>query len=297
MIKTLAELLEKAKTLGPKRCVIAGAEDEASLEALEAASKQKIARGVLFGNKATIEKIGQGLNISLKDFEIFHESDPKAAVAGAVKFVREKGDFLLKGQVSTSTFLKGVLDKEVGLRTGRVLSHIVLLELAAYPKLLLVTDGGMNIKPDLALRVDIINNAVELAHSLGIENPRVALLAAVETINPDMTETLDWAEISKMAERGQIRGAVVEGPLALDLAVSEEAAKIKKIKSEVAGKADIFVVPDIAAGNIFAKGLIYLAGAKTCGIIMGAKKPVVMLSRADSPETKLYSIALGGVSS
>jgi phosphate butyryltransferase len=297
MIKTLEDLLAKAKALGPKRCVVAGGEDEASLEALAEAAQQKIARGILFGDKAAIETIAKNLNIPLKDFEIFNEPDPKRATAGAVQFVREKGDFLLKGQVSTSIFLKGVLDKEIGLRTGRILSHVAILEVKTYPKLLLVTDGGMNIKPDLAMKADIINNAIELARFLGIEKPRVALLAAVETVNPDMPETLDWAELAKMAERGQIKNALIEGPLALDLAVSKEAAKIKKIKSEVAGEADIFVVPDIAAGNIFAKGLIYLAEAKICGIVMGAQKPVVMLSRADTPETKLYSIALGGVSS
>lgn len=297
MIKNLQQLLDEAKKRGPKRCVVAGAEDGASLEALGWAVKEKIAQGVLFGDQRSIERIAAGLALSLDGFEIHHEPDPKKAVAGAVDCVRDRGDFLLKGQVATSTFLKGVLDREKGLRTGRVLSHIAILEVAAYPKLLFLTDGGMNIKPDLATKVDIIVNAVELAHFLGIEEPRVALLAAVETVNPDMAETMDWAEISKMAERGQIKGARVEGPLALDLAVSKEAARIKKIPSAVAGEADIFVVPDIAAGNIFAKGLIYLAGAKICGLVMGAKKPVVMLSRADTPETKLHSIALGGVSS
>ena len=192
--------------------------------------------------------------------------------------------------------MKMVLVEENGLRTGRLLSHVAVMEMPGYHKIFLLTDGGMCVKPDLSAKIDIINNAVDVAHKMGIETPKVAVLAAVEVINPEMPETVDAADLSKMADRGQIKGCVVDGPLALDLAVSEEAAKHKKVKSPVAGDADIFILPEIAAGNILAKGLIYMGGAKAAGLIAGAAKPVVMLSRSDSKEQKLNSIALGVVS-
>jgi phosphate butyryltransferase len=198
--------------------------------------------------------------------------------------------------VATSTFLKAVLDKEVGLRTGRLLSHVAVIESPGYHKLLFLTDGGMCVKPDLAAKVDIVNNAVDVARKLGIETPKVALLAAVEVLNPEMPETADAAELSKMAERGQIKNCLVDGPLAIDLAVSAEAAQHKKVRSAVAGDADIMVVPEIVCGNVLAKGLIYLGNARAAGLIAGAAKPVVMLSRSDSKEQKLNSIALGVVS-
>ena len=217
----------------------------------------------------------------------------KAAVA-AVK--SGKADFLMKGLVATSTFLKAVLDKEAGLRTGRLLSHVAVVESPGYPKIVLITDGGMCVKPDLNAKMDIIGNAVDIARKMGIETPKVAVLAAVEVVNPEMPETADAAELAKMAERGQLKGCLVDGPLALDLALSEEAARHKKVKSAVAGDADILVAPEIAAGNILVKGLIYMGGARAAGLIAGAAKPVVMLSRADSKEQKLNSIALGVVS-
>jgi len=215
-------------------------------------------------------------------------------VVEAVRLVREeKGEILMKGFVSTSSLLRGVIDKKRGLRTGRTLSHVAVVEARNYPKLLLITDGGMNIKPDLNTKIDLIKNGIDLAQRLRIENPKVAVLGAIEIVNPEMPETLDAAHLSKMAERGQIRGAIVDGPLALDLAVSPEAIRHKKVKSSVAGEADILLVPDIACGNIFVKALIYLGQAKVAGVIMGASSPIVLLSRADTKETKLHSLALG----
>ncbi|MBD3285055.1 bifunctional enoyl-CoA hydratase/phosphate acetyltransferase [candidate division WOR-3 bacterium] len=296
MIKSFSELRSRAIEKGPGRCVVAAAADPVTLEALSQASGEGIAKGILCGVKEEIEKAADDAGISLEDFEI---SDCKASEAAtvAVREVRDNGDFLLKGHLPTSQFLGAVLDKEQGLRTGRVLSHIAILEARNLGRLLLISDGGMNIAPDLGTKLDIINNAIEVAHSLGITEPKIALLAAVEKVNPKMPETIEWAEITQMAARKQIKGALVDGPLALDLAVSEEAVKIKGVKSEVAGAADILIVPDIATGNIFAKGLIYLGGAQACGIVAGAAKPVVMLSRADDAETKLNSIALGAVAS
>jgi len=297
MIKSFADLMKEAKARGPKKVAVAVAQDEVVLEALDMALKEKIATPVLFGDKKAIEEAAAKAKVSLSGWDITDIMDMAEASKAAVQAVTQgKADFLMKGLVATSTFLKAVLDKEVGLRTGRLLSHVAVMEMPGYHKIFLLTDGGMCVKPDITAKIDIINNAVDVAHKMGIETPKVAVLAAVEVINPEMPETVDAADLSKMADRGQIKGCVVDGPLALDLAVSEEAAKHKKVKSPVAGDADIFILPEIAAGNILAKGLIYMGGAKAAGLIAGAAKPVVMLSRSDSKEQKLNSIALGVVS-
>jgi len=296
MIKSFSDLMKEAKAKGPKKVAVAVAQDEVVLEALSLAYREKIATPVLFGDRKAIEEAAGKVGVSLSGWEITDMADMAQASKAAVAAVSSgQADFLMKGLVPTAIFLKAVLDKEVGLRTGRLLSHVALMELSGYHKIFLVTDGGMCLKPDLAAKVDIVNNALELAHSLGLEKPKVAVLAAVEVINPEMPETMDAAELSKMAERGQIKGCIVDGPLALDLAVSREAAEHKNVKSPVAGDADIFVLPEIAAGNIFAKALIYMSGARAAGLIAGAAKPVVMLSRSDTKEQKLNSIALGVV--
>lgn len=291
-MKRLEELLRLAREKGPKRLVVASADHKNVVEAVVEAKKKGWVDPILVGDKGFIE----GMGIDVEGVDIVHASTDKEAVFEAVKIVSSgDGDILLKGFVSTSTFLKAVLDKEIGLRTGRLLSHIAVLDVPSYKKLLLITDGGMNIKPDLNGKIEIVRNAVEFAQRLGIECPKVGLLCAIESIHPDMPETMEAAELSKMNERGQIKGCVLDGPLAMDLLVSKEACEIKKIKGDVCGDVDIIVVPDIVSGNGIAKALIYLAGAKACGIVWGAKKPVVMLSRADDVETRLNSIALGVV--
>jgi len=276
MIKSFSDLMKEAKARGPKKVAVAVAQ---------------------VGDKTAIEQAAKKAGVDIKGWEINDIKDMAEASKAAVKAVSEgKADFLMKGLVSTSIFLKAVLDKEIGLRTGRLLSHVAVMEMKLYPKLFLLTDGGMNVKPDLMAKVDIINNAVAIARKLGVENPKVAVLTALETVNPNMPETIDAANLAKMNDRGQIKGCIVDGPLALDLAVSSEAAAHKKVKSLVAGDADIFLAPEIAAGNMLAKGLIYLGGAQAAGLIAGAAKPVVMLSRSDSKQQKLNSIALGVVS-
>ncbi|HTY07901.1 MAG TPA: phosphate butyryltransferase [Candidatus Edwardsbacteria bacterium] len=297
MIKSFADLMKEAKAKGPKKVAVAVAQDEVVLEALAMAIKERIAAPLLFGDKKAIEEAAAKAKVSLAGWDITDIKDMAEASKAAVQAVSSgRADFLMKGLVATSTFLKAVLDKEVGLRTGRLLSHVAVIEAPGYPKIVFLTDGGMCVKPDLAAKMDIVNNAVDVAHKLGIEKPKVAILAAVEVLNPEMPETADAAELSKMAERGQLKGCIVDGPLALDLAVSAEAAQHKKITSPVAGDADIMVAPEIACGNVLAKGLIYMAGAKAAGLIAGAAKPVVMLSRSDSKDQKLNSIALGVVS-
>lgn len=199
----------------------------------------------------------------------------------------------MKGMMGTARLLKAVLDKEIGLRTDRMLSHAYVLEVKGYDRIITITDGAMNISPDLNQKAQIIQNAIYFCHSLGIEKPKVAVLTAVELVNPDMPATIDAACLSKMSERGQIVGGIVDGPLAFDNAISKEAALHKGIKSPVSGEVDILLAPDIEAANIFAKGLVYLAKAQPAGVLLGAKAPVVLVSRSDSAESKLYSIALG----
>jgi phosphate butyryltransferase len=211
----------------------------------------------------------------------------------AVSLVKESGDFLMKGMMSTSAFLKGVLHKEWGLRAGKILSHIAVLEIPGYHKLVFMSDGGMNPKLDLEVRISIINNAVSMMRALGIVEPKVGLIAASETVNPDMPETVDAVKITELNKNGKIQNCIVDGPFGFDVAVSQQAATHKKIVSRIAGDVDFLLMPSISAANIWAKGLIYFAGAKAAGMVAGALKPVIMLSRADKPETKLNSIALG----
>ncbi|OYD14146.1 hypothetical protein CH330_09310 [candidate division WOR-3 bacterium JGI_Cruoil_03_51_56] len=291
------EMITAARSHGPKRCVVACAEDYATLEAFSQAQNNGIAKGVLYGSGQRITTICGSLKVDVNQFEIHDTTSARDAITEAVKDVARNGDFLMKGQVDTAVFLHGVLDESLGLRGERVLSHVAILELPRYFKMLAITDGGINTKLDLRRKVDIVKNAVELARFLGNEKPKVALLSAVERIKLNIAETLDWAIITRMGEEGDFGDAVIEGPLALDIAFSPEAAKIKEVTSRVTGDVDILVVPTMATGNILAKGLQYLGGAKACGIIIGARKPIVMLSRADTAETKLYSLVLGNLAS
>ena len=301
MISNFKELIESAKAKGPKRIVVSGGEDFVAIEALKWASEIGLIEPILVGNeekiKEAVGRAGHESRTRITKFEIVDVTQEEIPVKSAELVGKGKADILMKGKISSSSFLRGVLDKDAGLRTNKILSHIAVIESPLYHKLLLVTDGGMIIKPDLQSKCDILMNAVQLAHTLGIECPKVAILSAVETVNPDMQDSLDAACLSKMGERGQFSKCKVEGPLALDLAISKEACELKGIKSEVAGDSDILLMPDIACGNISAKSMVWLGGAKIGGIVAGARAPCVMLSRADSKETKLNSIALGVISS
>ena len=294
-IKEIEDIVKIAKKRGRKRCICIKGEDEVSLRSLQHAYEEGIVKPIIYGSKEKIKEKAKELNIDPDVFEIHDVSDSVEAARQGVIDVGENGDFLLKGLIKTSIFLKSVLNKEWGLRTERVLSHVAVIKPPMYGKLLFFTDGGMNIKPNMDMKVDIINNVVELAKKFGIKIPKVALLSAIEVVNPDMEDTVEWSIITKMAERGQIKGAKVDGPMALDVAVSKNSAEIKGVISEVAGDADIIVFPEIVSSNSTAKSLIYLGGAKACGIVVGASKPVVMLSRADDALTKFYSISLGSI--
>jgi phosphate butyryltransferase len=290
-------LLEQAKARGVRRCVVACAEDCATIEALHAARQAGIAEGVLFGDEQRINTICASLKVQPGEFAIRGTGSIDQSIKQAVADAAANGDFLMKGQVETATFLRGVLEEGLGLRGDRMLSHVALLESPAYRKLLLITDGGINAELDLKRKIDIVRNAVGLAQFLGIARPKVALLSAVEKISLGIAETLDWAIVTRMGDQGEFGDAIVEGPLALDIAFSPEAARIKRVASQVSGDVDVLVVPSLATGNILAKGLQYLGGARVAGIVVGARRPIVMLSRADAPETKLNSIALGNLAS
>jgi phosphate butyryltransferase len=292
----LQSLVDQATQYSDMTVAVAAAEDEEVIEAVTMALDHQFGKFVLYGDR---ERISQLLKQKNKDYEkdgkiqIVHAHSVAQAAELAVKSVRlNEANVLMKGNIPTATILKAVLNKEYGLRTGSVLSHVAVFEVPHYDRYIIVTDAAMNIAPDLEQKAQIIANAVSVAKSIGIEKPKVAPLAAVEVVNPAMSATIDAAALSMMNDRGQIKGCIVDGPLALDNAVSPAAAEHKGIVSEVAGNADILLVPDIEAGNILYKSLVYFANAKVGAVIAGAKAPIVLTSRADSAESKLYSLAL-----
>ena len=294
MLRTFDEVLNKAKEYGPKKMAVASAGAEDVLKAVEAARKEGLADSILVGNKKEIIQIANKRGIDSTNYEIIDQLDKTEAARCAVELVRnKKASILMKGMIGTAKILKAILDKEIGLRTDRMLSHVYTLQIKGYDRLLTMTDGAMSISPDLKQKAQIIQNAIYYAHSMGIEKPKVAAVAALELVNPDMPATIDAACLAKMSERGQIVGGIVDGPLGFDNAISKEAAKHKGVESPVSGEVDIVLVPNIESGNIFAKGLVYLANAVPAGLLLGAKAPVVLVSRSDSAQSKLYSIALG----
>jgi len=293
MLKTMDDIMKKAQSLRKRRLSVAVAQDPEVLMAVDNAYKNNIIEPILVGDGEKINEIASRNDIDISNWKVMDEKDDSKAALQAVRNVSNgDADMIMKGLVSTGVFLKAVLNKEFGLRTGRLLSHVAVVETANYHKLLAVTDAAMNIAPDLKEKVDIVKNASKVMTALGIERPKVAPVCAVETVNPAMEATLHAATISKMSDRGQLKDCIVDGPLALDNAVSKKAAEHKGIVSEVAGDTDIILLPDIEAGNVLYKALVFLADVKLAAIIVGAKTPVVLTSRADSDETKLRSIAL-----
>jgi phosphate butyryltransferase len=294
----LEDLLEKAARLENKTVAVASAEDAEVLEAVIEASERGLANFILFGNKEEIEIMLQERSTDVNKFSIRHARSVDQASEFAVKAVfQNEADVLMKGNVPTAVILKAVLNKEYGLRTGKILSHVAVFEVPGYDRYTIVTDAAMNLAPDLDQKKQILANSVMVARKIGIDIPKVAPLAAVEVINPSMQATIDAAALTQMNRRGQIKDCIVDGPLALDNAVSFEAAEHKGIKSEVAGQSDILLVPTIEVGNVLYKSLMYFANAKVGAIVAGAKAPIVLTSRADSAESKLYSLALAICSS
>ncbi|HOG14759.1 MAG TPA: bifunctional enoyl-CoA hydratase/phosphate acetyltransferase [Synergistales bacterium] len=294
--ETLDFLVERSRSGKAVVLAVAAPHGEDILEAVDEAREKGVASPILFGDRARIEKVASEFSIDTSSWPVVQEADEGRAAELAVKAVSSgEADLLMKGNVKTATLLKAVLNKEWGLRSGSLLSHVFLFEIPRMGRVFCLTDGGMSMYPDLEAKKAIIENAVECYHRLGVDRPRVAVLAAVETVNQDMPCTVDAAALTQMNRRGQIKGCLVDGPLALDNAVSEVAAKHKGIVSEVAGRADILLVPDIEAGNLMGKVMLYMSGGRGAGVVIGARKPIVMTSRFDNAETKLLSIAFGAV--
>lgn len=292
MIKSFAEVIKSARERGPKTIAVAVAQDADVLAAVSRAHREGIANSILVGNKEEILNIAAQQGIDIEGFEIMDEPDKATACQRAVELVSSgRADIVMKGLVDTSIILKAVLADE-SLRGQNVLSHVGVAEVNGYDRLLVFSDAAMIIAPDLGQKVQILENAVKAARALDIISPKVAIVCAVEKVNPKMPATLDAQELVKMNQEGRIRDCMVGGPFALDNAVSVEAAKHKGIDHPVAGKADVLIVPDIEAGNILYKSFVYFARAKNAGVIVGAKVPIVLTSRADNEEAKLNSIAL-----
>ena len=292
-MKSFQEVFEKIKGGEVKRIAVAVAADRPVLEAMKDAIDLGLAEADLVGDEAGIRGIAAEIGLNLELVRVIHQPDPRAAALEAVRLVHNgEAQAVMKGLVGSADFLRAVLNKECGLRTGKTLSSVAVVKTEPIDRFLLITDGGMVMYPTLEEKVHLLENAVPVCRALEIESPKAAAVCAVEVVNPNMQATLDAAALTQMSRRGQIKGIVVEGPLALDNAVNLEAAAHKKITGEVAGKADVLLMPDIEAGNIMYKSLVYGAKAQTCALIMGAAAPIIMTSRADSPETKLNSIAV-----
>lgn len=289
----LHDLLNKASLLSGNTVAVAAAGDPGLMEAIRRAMEASLADFILFGDREKIYSCMKEAGIPRDQAAVIPAKTPARAAELAVRAVHQnEADVLMKGNVQTSTLLKYMLNKEIGLRTGQLISHISAFEIPGFDRLIFLTDAAMNVAPDLIQKQQIIMNAVEAAKLLGVEHPLVAPLAAVETVNPAMQATLDAAALTLMNRRGQIPGCTIDGPLALDNAISKEAAEHKGISSPVAGQADILAVHSIEAGNALYKSLVYFAKGKVGAMIAGARAPVVLTSRSDSAESKLYSLAM-----
>jgi phosphate acetyltransferase len=289
---SFSELFEKVQPLEPVPTAVVHPVDRVSLQGAMEAAESTFIRPILVGPEGRIRAVAEEHGVALSGAEIIDVAHSHAAASRAVALIREgTAEILMKGSLHTDEVLGAVLNKATGIRTERRISHIFVMDVPTYPKLLLISDAAVNIAPDLDAKRDICQNAIDLARTVGVERPKVAVLSAVETIRPKIQSTLDAAALCKMADRGQITGGILDGPLAMDNAINLEAARIKKINSEVAGVADVLIAPDLEAGNILAKQLIFLANAEAAGIVLGARVPIILTSRADSVRTRRASAA------
>lgn len=289
---SFAALFEKVAPLEPVPTAVVHPVDQVSLGGAIEAAQSTFIRPILVGPASRIQAVAEELAIDISGVEILDVEHSHAAAERAVGLIREgTAEILMKGSLHTDEVLGAVLNKATGIRTARRISHIFVMDVPTYPKLLLISDAAVNIAPDLEAKADICQNAIDLARTVGVERPKVAILSAVETVRPKIQSTLDAAALCKMADRGQITGGILDGPLAMDNAVNLEAARIKKIESQVAGVADVLIAPDLEAGNILSKQLIYLANAEAAGIVLGARVPIILTSRSDSVRTRHASAA------
>lgn len=293
------QLLKTCKQIPKTRLSVAAAADPLILKAVKEALRQDLIHPVLVGDGPKITKMVLDVGLDPARLEVIHEPDLTAAAHTAARLIGEgKADVLMKGKVNSSDFMRAMLSGEYGLRTGRIVSHLAAYEIPGFDRLLFLTDGGINIAPDLEQKKQILLNAIDFLHRLGITEPKVAILSANEVVSPKMPVTVEAQALVEMARAGEFPGAVVDGPIPLDIAVSEKAARLKGLDSPVAGKADLLLVPNIEAGNILGKSIIYFAHGVMAGVVVGARVPAVMNSRADTTQGKLVSLAmacLGGV--
>lgn len=296
MSRNFEDLFKKLKDVDKKTVSVAVAQDKPVLEALKEASKLGMVDGILVGNELEIKAIANEIDFDLSDFKIVNEANDVKATLEAVRLVSSgEADMVMKGLVDTATFLRSVLNKEVGLRTGKLMSHVSVFDIDGYDRLLFLTDAAFNTYPDLKAKMQIINNSVSVAKACGIKIPKVAAVCAVEVVNQDMQATVDAALLAKMSDRGQIKGCLVDGPFALDNAISEEAAEHKRVSGEVAGRADVILLPNIESANVMYKTLTMLSKTKNGGLLVGTSAPVILTSRSDSFEVKVNSIAVAAL--
>jgi phosphate butyryltransferase len=292
MIRSFEQLLAAVDRPSSHRLAVAAATDPKTLEAVARAKELGLADAVLFGDRETMQQSADEAGVDLTDFECEHHATPTESAAAAVRAVSGgRASVYMKGYIHTSGFLRAALDREHGLRSGHLLSHVFVLDATHLGRLLFVTDGALNIEPDLAALAQIVSNAVALGHLLGNEQPKVGILSAGAAVKPTIPTTTHAASLSKMGDRGQIKGCLIDGPFALDNAINPAAAAYKKIGGPVAGHADIVVVPDVVAGNMLAKAFPHIAGGELAGVVMGATAPIVLPSRADTLQSKLMGIA------
>jgi phosphate butyryltransferase len=288
-LKTLDELVQAARSQGPVQIAVACGHDPDVIEALKQAADLGLANATLVGNTQKIRTLAEGAGLKLSEDQIIEAPDDGAAARKAIGLIREgKAGLLMKGKISTATLIRAVLDRDYGLRGSGILSQVIVFQVPGFDRLMLMTDAAINIAPNLAQKADICRNAIQVAHAIGIEKPNVAALCALEFVNPDMPATVDAAGLAGMNRRGQLTGAYVEGPIAMDVPLSRFAAERKGIDSPIVENTDIFLAPDIEAGNILYRAILYFAN-----IVVGAKVPLILLSRAETPETKIRSIAIG----
>ncbi len=289
-------LIERVKGLAAARTAVAHPCSEFALAGAVDAAQMGIISPILVGPRTKILATAEAARLDITPYEIVDAEHSHEAAEKAVLLVREgRAEMLMKGSLHTDELLGAVVSREKGLRTERRLSHCFILDVPNHDRILIITDAAINIFPTLQDKIDIVQNAIDLAHALGVAQPKVAILSAMETVNPKLESTVEAAALCKMADRGQITGGVLDGPLALDNAISAEAARIKGITSPVAGQADILVVPDLEAGNMLAKSLSFLANADSAGIVVGARVPITLTSRADSVESRLASCAVAAL--
>lgn len=290
------KFLDRCKSLPSMPTAVAWPLSDVALSGATEAAAEGLIDPILVGPELEIKALAKRLGIDISRFRIVESPTEEKAAAQAVALCRSgEALTLMKGSLHTDTLMRACMQKEIGLRGARRISHVFVMDTPAYERTLLITDAAINIYPELEDKVDIIQNCIDLAHALGIPEPKVALLSAVETVNPKITSTLDAAALCKMADRGQITGGILDGPLAFDTAVSAKAAKIKHLVSPVAGQADILVVPDLESGNMLAKQLEYLGGAELAGIVLGARVPIILTSRADAAPARLTSCAVAAL--